>query len=65
MKYSCKLSKQEMMEIIVNHFYEVNAEYDQVHKDPDMPEFLRHRTEGQYMAIQSLLCKLHIQEKED
>ena len=58
-KYSCKKSKDEILEIIVDHF-----EYIRDIDSTGQPQFIKDRNEGQYIARMDLLHKLRIYETE-
>ena len=60
-KYTCKKSKDEIIEIIVEHFYEVNDFYDKIYGENE-EQFLKDRATGSYNTMMDLLHKLRIYE---
>ena len=61
-KYTCKKTKDEILEIIADEFDKVNRDYDNaIQNDNDK---LKERNLGRYVAMFDLLHRLEIYEKE-
>lgn len=62
MKYTCSKTKEEIINIIVNEFKRVQADYDMAMETGN--KLLQERNQGRYVAMFDLLHKLEIYEKE-
>lgn len=62
-KYTCNKKKEEILKIVVEHFYEVNRFYDKVYGNNE-EKFLKDRATGSYNTMMDLLHKLEIHENE-
>ena len=60
-KYTCKKTKDEILEIIVEEFEKVNKDYDDALQNSN--ERLKERNHGRYVAMFDLLYRLEIYEK--
>lgn len=62
MEYTCSKTKEEIINIIVNEFKRVQANYDMAMETGN--KLLQERNQGRYVAMFDLLHKLEIYEKE-
>lgn len=59
-KYYCKLTKNEILNVIVEHFDEINEEYSQILEETNTQNFKKDRAFGKYISMIELLQKLKI-----
>lgn len=62
-KYTCSKTKDEILEIIVEEFREVNKDYDDAIQNDNNK--LKERNQGRYAAMFDLLYRLEIYERSE